>query len=86
MKKRKQKIDKGIENQWEELEQVKMEEYDVKLTKKLEQQYKVKMDNAKVIKDQLYDFKVKHIKKMKEEQLEGELIKRRAKEDQENER
>ena len=58
-----------------------MEEYDTKLTKKLEGQYKVKMDNAKVIKNQLYDFKVKHIKKMKEEQMEGELIKRKVKED-----
>lgn len=43
------------------------------------------MANAKVIKDQLYDFKIKYIKKLKEEKLEGELIKRQVAEDQKKE-
>ena len=53
-----------------------MEDYDQKTLKKMEQIYKKKMDNKKVIRNQLYDFKLSHIKKMKEEKLEGEVIKR----------
>jgi len=48
----------------------------VKMTQKLEKEYKSKMDNAKTIKNQLYDFKVQAIKRYKEEKLEGKLIKR----------
>ena len=44
-------MDKNIEKQWTELEQRQLEEYDEKTRKKLEQEYKNKMDNAKVIKN-----------------------------------
>jgi len=38
-----------------------------------------------VVKQQLYEFKQSYIKRMKEEMLEGELVKRKAREDLENE-
>lgn len=62
-----------------------MDEFDEKTKKKLEEHYQKKRENAKVIKNQLHDFKMTHIKRIKEEMLEGELIKRKAKEDMEAE-
>eukprot|EP00349_Pseudokeronopsis_sp_Brazil_P006919 CAMPEP_0202963324 /NCGR_PEP_ID=MMETSP1396-20130829/7307_1 /ASSEMBLY_ACC=CAM_ASM_000872 /TAXON_ID= /ORGANISM="Pseudokeronopsis sp., Strain Brazil" /LENGTH=56 /DNA_ID=CAMNT_0049684427 /DNA_START=592 /DNA_END=762 /DNA_ORIENTATION=+ len=44
------------------------------------------MDNAKVIKQQLYDFKLGAIKRIKEERLEGEIMKRQAKENYEEQK
>lgn len=63
-----------------------MEEYDKKTNAKLEEEYKKKMDNAKVIKNQLVEFKHNHIKKIKDEMLEGELLKRKVRDEQEKER
>ena len=60
-----------------------MNEYDDKTKKKIEQHYQKKKENAKVIKNQLHEFKMTHIKRIKEEMLEGELIKRKVKEDME---
>ncbi len=53
-----------------------MEEYDVRMREKLEKEYNKKQENAKAISDQLEEFKLDYIKKIKEEMLEGELIKR----------
>jgi hypothetical protein len=44
------------------------------------------MENAKAIHDQLEDFKCHTIQGMKEEMLEGELIKRQVQEDIEREK
>lgn len=63
-----------------------MSEYDEKMRAKLEEEYKTKMNNAKDISDQLEDFKLRYIKKIKEEMLEGELIKRQVEEDLEREK
>ena len=79
-------MEKQIEGQWEDLERQKMDEYDDKLRTKLMAEYDKKMGNSKVIKDQLYDFKVGCIKRIQEEQLEGELIRRQVEEEQERER
>jgi phosphopantetheine adenylyltransferase len=76
LKKRKQDMDRHIEEQWMDLEKQKMEEYDEKLRNKLMTEYDKKMMNSKVVKDQLYDYKMTCIKRMQEEQLEGELIRR----------
>lgn len=65
---------------------MQMDEYDEKMAQKLEAQHKKKMDTAKVIKQQLYDFKISHIKKLKNDRLEGKLIKRQVEENVENER
>ena len=63
-----------------------MQEYDEKMRAKLEQEYKLKMVNAKDINDQLENFKLNYIKQLKEEMLEGELIKRQVEEDIEREK
>lgn len=53
-----------------------MDEYDQKMAQKLEEQHKKKMDTAHVIKQQLYEFKVNTIKKLKNDRMEGQLIKK----------
>jgi hypothetical protein len=63
-----------------------MEEYDQKMRAKLEREYNKKMTNAKEISDQLEEFKINYIKQLKEEMLEGELIKRQTEEDLEREK
>lgn len=63
-----------------------MAEYDVKMRAKLEQEYKLKQMNAKDISEQLENFKLNFIKQLKEEMLEGELIKRQVEEDLEREK
>lgn len=56
------------------------------MLEKLEKEYVKKMDNSKAISDQLDEFKINYIKQLKEEMLEGELIKRQAEEDLEREK
>ena len=73
---RKQQIEKDIDLHWEEVEKQKMQDYDEKMTKKLEAEYKKKIENAKAISDQLEEFKLNYVKGIKQEMLEGELIKR----------
>ncbi len=53
---------------------------------KLEREYNKKMENAKAISDQLEEFKINYIKTLKEDMLEGELIKRQTEEDLEREK
>lgn len=72
--------------QWEELEKSKMDEYDDKMRQKLLEEYEKKMANQKVINDQLHAFKMKCIKRMQDELLEGELIRRQVEEELERER
>ena len=86
MKDRKAAIQRDIEKHWVEVEKEKMKEYDEKMRAKLEQEYKLKMQNAKDISDQLENFKLNYIKQLKEEMLEGELIKRQVEEDIEREK
>ena len=83
---KKKQINKEIEKHWEEVEKQKMTEYDEKMRAKLEQEYKMKLANAKDISDQLENFKLNYIKQLKEEMLEGELIKRQTEEDLEREK
>jgi hypothetical protein len=63
-----------------------MEEYDEKLRNKLMEEYDKKMTTSKIIKDQAYDYKMRCIKRIQEEQLEGELIRRQVEEELERER
>ena len=55
-----------------------MLEYDERLREKLEKEYKKKMQNAKHVNEQLEDYKMAFIKKMKEDELEGQLIKKQV--------
>ena len=86
LKKRKADIDKQVQKQWEELERMKMDEYDDKMRQKLLDEYEKKMANQKIINDQLHSFKMKCIKRMQDELLEGELIRRQVEEELERER
>lgn len=86
MRDRKAAIQRDVEKHWVEVEKEKMKEYDEKMRAKLEQEYKLKMQNAKDISDQLENFKLNYIKGLKEEMLEGELIKRQVEEDIEREK
>jgi len=52
----------------------------------LEVEYKKKMRNAKDIKKQLHEFKLNYVKRMQEDMLEGELIKRQVEDELEKER
>jgi len=63
-----------------------MSEYDERLREKLEKEYKKKMKNADNVKTQLEDFKMAFIKRIKEDELEGELIKKQVDEELERER
>ena len=51
----------------------------------MEEQIVRKQQTAKVVKQQLVDFKHSYIKQIKEELLEGELVKKKAKEDMDRE-
>ena len=86
MQQRKKQIDRDIEQHFVEVERQKMNEYDEKMRAKLEQEYKLKQANAKDISEQLENFKLNYIKQLKEEMLEGELIKRQTEEDLEREK
>lgn len=86
MRDRKKAIDRDIEKHWVEVEKQKMSEYDEKMRAKLEQEYKLKQANAKDISEQLETYKLNYIKQLKEEMLEGELIKRQTEEDLEREK
>ena len=86
MRDRKKAVDRDIEKHWVEVEKQKMSEYDEKMRAKLEQEYKLKQANAKDISEQLETYKLNYIKQLKEEMLEGELIKRQTEEDLEREK
>ena len=81
LKKRRLEQDKAVEEGWLQNDVAKMEEYDKRMQERMEEMYKRKQDTAKVVKDQLHQSKMTYIKKLKDEILEGELIKRKARED-----
>lgn len=78
LKKKREMMVKNIEKEWEEQEKERLEEEDRKLREKLINEYEKKMSNAKVIKDQHLEYKMNVIKRIQEEQLEGELIRRQV--------
>ena len=81
LKKRRLEQDKAVEEGWLQNDVAKMEEYDKRMQDRMEEMYKRKQDTAKVIKNQLHQSKMTYIKKLKDDILEGELIKRKARED-----
>ena len=81
LKKRRLEQDKAVEEGWMQNDVAKMEEYDKRMQDRMEEMYKRKQDTAKVIKEQLHQSKMTYIKKFKDDILEGELIKRKARED-----
>jgi hypothetical protein len=64
IKKRKADHEKCVDKEWLELDNAKMEAFDEKVKQKLIDEYERKMSNAKVIHEQLHEFKMKYIKRM----------------------
>ena len=56
------------------------------MRQKLEKEYEKRQSNAVAISDQLEEFKLNYIQGIKEDMLEGELIKRQVEEDVEREK
>ena len=67
LRKRKNEMDKKVDDQWREQEQQQLDQYDENLRNKLMKEYEKKMENAKDIKDQHTNFKINIIKRMQEE-------------------
>ena len=86
LKKQRKEQDRAIEAGWLENDRLKLEEYDTRMQSRIEEAHRRKQDTAKVVKQQLYDFKRDHIRRLKEEALQGELVKRKVKEEVERER
>jgi hypothetical protein len=86
LQKRRAQMERQVELQWQELEAQKMNEHDEKLRTKLLAEYEKKIANQQVVKEQLFEYKLKYIKRYQEEQLEGHLIKRQAQEELEQEK
>ena len=80
-KQRKLNKDKKLEQDWEELDRIKLEAFDEKVKEKLIAEFERKMSNTKAIKDQLHDFKMGYIKRMQDDILEAELINRQVHEE-----
>ena len=76
LKKRKTKVQEEQKKEWEEFERQQLAEAEEKERKKLEKEYKKKMDNAHMIKKQLHEYKLGYVRRMQEDMLEGELLKR----------
>ena len=70
-----------VQQEWEELDKVKMEAFDEKVKDKLIAEYDRKVANTKAISDQLHEFKMKYIKRMQDDMLEAELINRQVQEE-----
>lgn len=79
-------LQQQIDLQWEELEKQKMAEYDERLRAKLEKEYTKKMANAKMVQDQLDDFKMTFIKRLQDDEAEGQKIKQGVEEELEREK
>ena len=86
MRKQREQLDRAIDEGWLENDKLKMEEYDARMQERAEEAAKRKIETAKVLKTQLVETKHAHIRRMKEEMLEGELVKRKAKEEIERDR
>ena len=73
---RKKQLEKEIDQQWDELEKQKMSEYDQRVQEKAKKELIKKEQNSKLIQDQLYEYQVNYLKKMKQDKMEGKLIKK----------
>jgi hypothetical protein len=63
-----------------------MAEYDERLRAKLEKEYSKKQKNAKLVQDQLEDFKMTYIKRLQDDEDEGKRIKAGVEEELEREK
>ena len=78
IKKMRAQQEQAIDEGWVENDKVKMEDYDQRMNTRMEEMFKRKQETAKVISQQLVESKQAFVKRIKEERLEGELVKRKA--------
>jgi Trichohyalin-plectin-homology domain len=86
IKRKQAEHERQVSEGWEENDRLKMEDYDERMNIRELELLKRKQETAKVVKQQLHEFKHTYIKRIKEELLEGELVKRKAKDELEVER
>lgn len=84
--KKKDTFQKDLEQQWLHTEKQQLQEYDKQMIIKLQQEQKRKQEVKKILKDQLTDNKQRIVKRMQEDYIEGQLMKKKAKEDIEAEK
>jgi hypothetical protein len=84
--KKKEAFQGDLEEQWRQTELDNLKEYDRKMLAKLEAEQKKKAEVQKTLKNQLHDTKKRIVKKMQEDYIEGQLMKKQAKEEIEKER
>ncbi|OMJ87723.1 hypothetical protein SteCoe_10465 [Stentor coeruleus] len=84
--KKKEAFQKDLEQQWLHNEKQQLQEYDKQMIIKLQQEQKRKQEVKKTLKDQLTDNKQRIVKRMQEDYIEGQLMKKKAKEDIEAEK
>ena len=75
-----------IEAKHWEAEQENMKLYDQKELEKKEIAEKKKRDAQKILKEQHKEFKLRYLKRLQEERIEGEIVKIKAKEELEKQK
>jgi len=78
--KRKKEIEAIINERYEDMERENMKEYDAKVEEKIRIEEEKKKVNQKILKEQHDQAKLKYIKRIQEEKIEGEIIKMKAQE------
>lgn len=63
-----------------------MSEYDQRVQEKAKKELIKKEQNSKLIQDQLYEYQVNYLKKMKQDKTEGKLMKKQVQEEIEREK
>jgi len=81
--KRKKMVQEEINFMWERTEQAELDAHDEKMKAKLMEEFKRKQEATKIIKDQVYEAKMKAIKDYKQSREEAALINRQVKEEEE---
>lgn len=84
--KRKEAFSKEVDQKWVKNELDQIQEYDKQLLIKLQEEHQNKQQVKKILKDQLTDNKHRIVKRMQEDYIEGQLMKKKAKEDIEAEK
>lgn len=84
--KKKEEFQKEIEEKWMQSEIQQLQEYDRQFLNKIQQENKNKQELKKTLKNQLTDNKRRIVKRMQEDYIEGQLMKKKAKEDIEAEK
>lgn len=70
-----------VEERYVQIEKENMKEFDEKEEEKRKREEELRMEQQRVLRDQHDQFKLKYIKRMQEDKIEGEIFKLKAQED-----